>query len=204
MQQALWLRKTADKGGYYNFDGQSSAQGLPALAHEVSRITSGFGSRKAPILGYQRDPEGVDCGAPTGTPVRTIGDGVVGLCRRAARLRQRVQIKHCNQDSTLYAHLSEIDVKVGDSVAQGETVGRVGQTGWATGLHLHFGIPRRQQAGQPERRWPAQRDFVPVSPGGKAAFAKLAAGMKLQLTAAATTPANFEEAARAAPAAGLS
>lgn len=194
VHQALWFKEDgADKGGYYNFDGQSLRKAYLLSPMEVSRITSGFGSRKHPILGYQRDHKGVDYGAPTGTPVRTIGDGVVTFAGVQHGYGNVIQIKHRNQDSTLYAHLSEIDVKVGDNVAQGETVGRVGQTGWATGPHLHFEFRVANEPVNPSEVLAEQRDYVPVSPGGKAAFAKLAAGMKLQLTAAAnTTPANFE------------
>ena len=105
-----------------------------------------------------------------------------------------IQIKHRNaKESTLYAHLSRIDVKVGDNVMQGETIGAVGSTGVSTGPHLHFEFRIDNAPQDPAEVLAEQREYVPVSPGGKAAFARLASGMKLQLASASEiTRVSFE------------
>ena len=76
--------------------------------------------------------------APIGTPVRSVGDGVVDFAGRQNGYGNVIEIKHSNQRSTLYAHLSRIDVRQGQRVEQGQRIGAVGATGWATGPHLHF------------------------------------------------------------------
>ena len=107
---------------------------------EFSRVTSGFAMRMHPILNTWKQHNGVDYGAPTGTPVRTIGDGVVEFAGWQNGYGNVVHIKHGNDLSTVYAHLSRIDVAKGTKVEQGGTIGAVGQTGWATGPHLHFEV----------------------------------------------------------------
>jgi murein DD-endopeptidase MepM/ murein hydrolase activator NlpD len=94
--------------------------------------------RMHPILQRMRAHSGVDYAAPTGTPVRSVGDGVVDFAGWQNGYGNVVQIKHGNERSTVYAHLSRIDVRVGQRVEQGARVGAVGATGWATGPHLHF------------------------------------------------------------------
>ena len=161
---------------------------------EVSRITSGFGMRNHPVYGYSREHAGTDYAAPTGTPVRSIGDGSVSFAGVQNGYGNVIQIKHRNgKDSTLYAHLSRIDVKVGDNVMQGENIGAVGSTGVSTGPHLHFEFRINNEPQDPAEVLAEQREYVPVSPGGKAAFAKLASGMKTQLAAASEiTRGSFE------------
>ena len=105
---------------------------------EFSRVTSGFAMRFHPILQTWRAHLGVDYGAPTGTPVRTVGDGVVEFAGVQNGYGNVVQVEHGNDRSTLYAHLSRIDVRKGQRVEQGQRIGAVGATGWATGPHLHF------------------------------------------------------------------
>ncbi len=193
--QAIWFKEAgASKGAYYSFDGQSLRKAYLLSPLEVSRITSGFGLRTHPVYGYSREHSGVDYAAPTGTPVRTIGDGKVEFAGVQGGYGKVVQIRHRNgKDATLYAHLSRIDVKVGDNVMQGETIGAVGTTGVSTGPHLHFEFRIDDQPQNPVEVLAEQREYVPVSPGGRAAFAKLAAGMKLQLASAgAITQASFE------------
>jgi len=184
--QAIWFQEQgAPKGAYYSFDGQSLRKAYLLAPLEVSRITSGFGMRQHPVYGYGREHSGVDYAAPTGTPVRTIGDGKVEFAGVQSGYGNVIQIQHRNsKDSTLYAHLSRIDVKVGDNVMQGETIGAVGSTGVSTGPHLHFEFRIDNQPQDPVEVLAEQREYVPVSPGGKAAFARLATGMKLQLAAA--------------------
>ena len=146
------------------------------------------------MLGYKREHRGVDYAAPTGTPVRTIGDGKVEFAGVQSGYGNVIYVKHRNaKDTTVYAHLSRIDVKTGDNVMQGERIGAVGQTGVATGPHLHFEFRINNEPNDPTDILAAQRESVPVSPGGKAAFAKLSAGMKLQLSAAGNiTNSTFE------------
>lgn len=193
--QAIWFKEQgATKGAYYTPDGQSLRKAYLLSPMRVSRITSGFGMRNHPVYGYSREHKGVDYGAPTGTPVRTIGDGVVTFAGVQNGYGKTIQIRHRNaKDSTLYAHLSRIDVKVGDNVVQGETIGAVGTTGVSTGPHLHFEFRIDNQPQDPTEVLAEQREYVPVSPGGKAAFAELAADMKTQLAAAThITRSSFE------------
>jgi len=193
--QAIWFKEAgASKGAYYSFDGQSLRKAYLLAPMEATRITSGFGMRSHPVYGYSREHTGVDYAAPTGTPVRTIGDGTVSFAGVQNGYGNVIQIKHRNgKDSTLYAHLSRIDVKVGDNVMQGETVGAVGSTGVSTGPHLHFEFRINDTPQDPTEVLAEQREYVPVSPGGKAAFAKLSAGMKMQLAAASEiTRGSFE------------
>lgn len=183
--QALWFQEAgADKGAYYNFEGQSLRKAYLVAPLPVLRITSDFGTRRHPILGYTHEHTGVDYAAATGTPVRTIGDGVVTFAGVQGGYGNVVYIRHRGKDSTVYAHLSRIDVKVGDNVMQGETIGAVGSTGRSTGPHLHFEFRVDNQPVNPVTALAEQREFIPVSPGGKAAFAKLAGEMKMQLAAA--------------------
>jgi len=193
--QAIWFKEAgASKGTYYSFDGQSLQKAYLLAPMEATRITSGFGVRSHPVYGYSREHTGVDYAAPTGMPVRTIGDGTVSFAGVQNGYGNVIQIKHRNgKDSTLYAHLSRIDVKVGDNVMQGETVGAVGSTGVSTGPHLHFEFRINDAPQDPTEVLAEQREYVPVSSGGKAAFAKLAAGMKMQLAAATEiTRASFD------------
>ena len=193
--QAIWFKEQgATKGAYYTPDGQSLRKAYLLSPMEVSRITSGFGMRNHPVYGYSREHNGVDYAAPTGTPVRTIGDGVVTFAGVHNGYGNVIQIRHRNaKDSTLYAHLSRIDVKVGDNVMQGEKIGAVGSTGVSTGPHLHFEFRIDNTPQDPTEVLAEQREYVPVSPGGKAAFAKWSSGMKMQLTAAGEiTRSSFE------------
>jgi murein DD-endopeptidase MepM/ murein hydrolase activator NlpD len=105
---------------------------------EFSRVTSGFAMRIHPILQRMRAHMGVDYGAPTGTPVRVVGDGVVGFAGWQNGYGNVIEVRHSGDRSTLYAHLSKINVRVGQRVEQGQHIGAVGATGWATGPHLHF------------------------------------------------------------------
>jgi murein DD-endopeptidase MepM/ murein hydrolase activator NlpD len=184
--QALWFQENgAAKGAYYSFDGQSLRHAYLLAPLAVSRVTSGFGMRNHPVYGFSREHTGVDYAAPVGTPVRTIGDGTVVFAGVQHGYGNVIQIKHRNnQDSTLYAHLSRIDVRVGANVAQGDTIGAVGVTGVTTGPHLHFEFRINNQPKNPAEVLADQRVNEPVSPAGMAAFAQLAAGMKQQLSAA--------------------
>jgi murein DD-endopeptidase MepM/ murein hydrolase activator NlpD len=142
---ALWFEpggqqagSNAPKGGYFGIDGRSKRKAFLASPMEFSRVTSGFAMRFHPILKSWRQHLGVDYAAPKGTPVRSVGEGVVEFSGVQSGYGNVVEIKHGNERSTLYAHLSRIDVKKGQRIEQGQLVGAVGSTGWSTGPHLHF------------------------------------------------------------------
>ena len=108
---------------------------------EFSRITSGFTmARFHPILQEWREHKGIDYAAPTGTPVRTTADGVVTFAGWQNGYGNVIFVRHQGAYSTVYGHLSRVapELKVGAKVAQGDTIGYVGMTGWATGPHLHY------------------------------------------------------------------
>ncbi len=135
---AVWFAQGGERGSYFDLNGRSKRNAFLASPMEFSRVTSGFAMRLHPIFQTMRAHLGVDYAAPTGTPVRAVGDGVVTVATRQNGYGNVVEIKHGGDRSTLYAHLNTIDVKVGQRVEQGQTIGGVGATGWATGPHLHF------------------------------------------------------------------
>jgi murein DD-endopeptidase MepM/ murein hydrolase activator NlpD len=107
---------------------------------DTIRITSAFGMREHPILGYSRMHAGIDFGAPQGTPVYAAGDGVVEKAAWTNGYGRWLQIKHPNGFETGYGHLSRWAVKQGQHVRQGQVVAYVGSTGLSTGPHLHYEI----------------------------------------------------------------
>jgi len=181
--QALWFQEQGQKGGYYTLDGQSLRRAYLASPMEFSRVTSGFKMRFHPILQTWRAHLGVDYAAPTGTPVRSVGDGVVDFAGVQNGFGNVVFVKHRNNHTTVYAHLSRIMVKRGQSVAQGQNVGAVGSTGWATGPHLHFEF-RVNGGHQDPMTIARQSEAVPVSAAARPAFDKLAQSVRMQLGAA--------------------
>ena len=96
--------------------------------------------RMHPILNTWKQHNGVDYGAPIGTPVHAAGDGEIVFAGRQNGYGNVIQVRHGNERLTVYAHLSRIEVAKGQRVDQGAIIGAVGQTGWATGPHLHFEV----------------------------------------------------------------
>ena len=174
------------KAAYYTPDGQSLRRAYLTSPVAFSRITSGFSMRFHPILQSWRAHRGVDYAAPTGTPVRTVGDGVVDFAGWQSGYGNVVIVRHRNNQSTVYAHMSRITVRRGQSVAQGENVGLVGATGWATGPHLHFEF-RVSGVFQDPLTVARHSESVPVSSAARPSFLKLAQGLRIQLGAAAGT-----------------
>ncbi len=173
------------KGGYYTLDGQSLRRAYLASPMEFSRVTSGFKMRLHPILQTMRAHQGVDYGAPTGTVVRSVGDGIVDFAGVQNGYGNVVILKHRNNHSTLYAHLSRINVRKGETVGQGENIGAVGATGWATGPHLHFEF-RINGVFHDPLTIARENETVPVSASAKPAFARLASENRVALSAAAS------------------
>ena len=157
LHQAMWFQEPGTKGAYYTLDGKSLRRAYLASPMEFSRVTSGFAMRFHPILHKWRAHLGIDYGAPTGTPVRTVGDGVVEFAGVQNGFGNVVIVKHRNTDQTLYAHLSRIDVRHGQGVTQGQNIGAVGATGWATGPAPALRVPRQRRAPGPEEHCPPQR-----------------------------------------------
>ena len=190
--QAMWFQPpgqdaagTPLKGGYYTLDGQSLRRSFLSSPVEFSRISSGFSMRFHPVLQTWRAHNGTDFAATTGTPARTIGNGVVEFAGVQNGFGNVVFVKHRNNMETVYAHLSKINVQVGQAVTQGQTIGLVGATGWATGPHLHFEV--RVNGVQHDPMTVArQSDVVPVPAAALPQFRQLANGFRNQLQAAAT------------------
>ncbi len=177
--------KPAAKGAYYTLDGQSLQRSFLTSPLAFSRVTSGFKQRFHPILNRWIAHLGVDYGAPTGTPVRTVADGVVEFAGVQNGFGNVIFVKHHNNTVTVYAHLSRIDVKRGQSVTQSEPIGAVGSTGWATGPHLHFEF-RVNGVHQDPLTVAHTSESLPVSTQAKAEFDRLAANVRIELAAASS------------------
>jgi murein DD-endopeptidase MepM/ murein hydrolase activator NlpD len=190
---AIWFPTDAGKGAYFDLEGRNKRRSFLASPLEFSRVTSGFAMRMHPIFKEWRQHKGVDYAAPTGTPARSVGDGTVAFAGRQNGYGNVVEIRHSNERSTVYAHLSRIDVKPGQRVEQGERVGAVGSTGWATGPHLHFEF---KVSGQHQNPMAIARsaETVAVAPERRARFEQLAtqAGQQLSVAATATAGRYFE------------
>ncbi len=131
------------KTDYFDSKGESIRRALLRTPINGARITSSFGMRHHPVLGYSKMHKGLDYGAPTGTPVLSAGDGVVAFTKSQPRgYGKHIQVKHNSSHATLYAHLSRFasGVKPGSRVSQGQVIGYVGATGMATGPHLHYEV----------------------------------------------------------------
>ncbi len=135
---AVWFQEGSGKGAYFDLQGQSKRRSFLSSPLEVSRVTSAFAVRFHPILRTWAQHNGIDYAAPMGTPVRSVANGVVDFAGWQNGYGKVVSLDHGNQRSTLYAHLSRIDVQQGQKISQGAILGAVGATGWATGPHLHF------------------------------------------------------------------
>ena len=191
--QAMWFQSSgpdsqgvASKGGYYALDGTSLRRAFLSSPVEFSRVSSGFAMRFHPILKQNRPHLGTDFAASTGTPARTVGDGVVEFAGVQNGYGNVIFVKHRGNTETVYAHLSKVLVKRGESVSQGQTIGLVGSTGWATGPHLHFEV-RTNGVQHDPMKMAQQSETIPVPAAAKPAFDRLAQQAKMALAAAAGT-----------------
>ena len=137
------------RNGYYAPDGNNLRKAFLRSPLEFSRVSSGFGMRMHPIAKAWRAHQGIDYAAPTGTRVRAVGDAFVDHAGPRGGYGNVVILRHNGQYTTVYAHLSRIAVKRGTRVGQNDTIGFVGQTGWATGPHLHYEFRVGGQARNP-------------------------------------------------------
>jgi hypothetical protein len=120
---AMWFKDGEAKGGYFGLDGQSKQRSFLASPLEFSRVTSGFSMRMHPILNSWKQHNGVDYGAPVGTPVRTVGDGVVEFAGWQNGYGNVVHVRHSNERSTVYAHLEPGRRREGQKVDIGTIIG---------------------------------------------------------------------------------
>ena len=182
--QAMWFRPEGQtKGAYYTLDGKSRTQAFLATPVEFSRISSGFGMREHPIQRDWRAHQGTDFAAPSGTKVRTVGDGVVSFAGVQNGYGNVVFVDHANNQTTVYAHLSRMDVQKGQRVEQGDAIGAVGQTGWATGPHLHFEYRVNGEQRDPLTIAQAVEGAQPLTKATREQFDKQAAQMRIELAA---------------------
>ncbi|MEL0144665.1 MAG: peptidoglycan DD-metalloendopeptidase family protein [Alphaproteobacteria bacterium] len=132
---------------YFNAKGESVRKALMKTPIDGARLSSRFGKRKHPILGYTKVHAGVDFAAPSGTPVYAAGDGTILEARRKGTYGNYVQIRHNSSYSTAYAHLNAFarGVRKGKRVRQGQVIAYVGTTGRSTGPHLHYEVHRDGQ-----------------------------------------------------------
>lgn len=124
---------------YYDTKGRARKKPFLRSPLKFSRVTSGFNrNRYHPVLKKRRPHNGVDFGAPTGTPVHAVGDGRVTFSGTNGGHGRFVKLDHAGPYASSYSHLSRLNVKKGQRVRQGQVIGYVGSTGLATGPHLHY------------------------------------------------------------------
>ncbi|MEM7429656.1 MAG: peptidoglycan DD-metalloendopeptidase family protein [Pseudomonadota bacterium] len=136
---------------YYDKNGRSATKSLMMTPISGARISSRYGMRKHPILGYSKMHTGVDFAAPYGTPIKAAGSGVVEVARRVGAYGKYIRIKHRSSYKTAYAHLSRYarGIRPGRRVRQGQIIGYVGSTGRSTGPHLHYEVIRGKRRVNP-------------------------------------------------------
>lgn len=183
-----WRGRSKEKGYYrfaeqdgrsdfYDATGQSAKRLLMKTPIDGARLSSRFGTRKHPILGYARAHKGVDFAAARGTPIKAAGDGVIERADRYGSFGNYVRIRHANGYQTAYAHLNGFarGIRKGKRVDQGDIIGYVGTTGRSTGPHLHYEVHLHGTAVNPQTlkiatgkeltgaelaRFKAQRDMI--------------------------------------------
>ena len=144
---SLYRYKTPDDGftDYYTATGQSVRKTLMRTPIDGARLTSRFGKRRHPILGYTKMHRGVDFGARRGTPIMAAGNGVVEMAGRNGAYGNYVRIRHNTEYKTAYAHMKGFakGIRKGKRVKQGQVIGYVGSTGRSTSPHLHYEVHKK-------------------------------------------------------------
>ena len=170
VHQAVWYQPHGESGSYYGFDGRSMRRAFLKAPLQFTRISSVFGGREHPILKIWKWHTGVDYAAPTGTPIRATADGVVKFVGQQTGYGNAIELKHQGVYSTLYGHMSAFahGIKAGQTVTQGQVIGYVGMTGWATGPHLHYEFRIAGVAHDPLHV--AMPDSVPIAHDQLASF----------------------------------
>ena len=188
--QAMWFQNptAADKGAYYTLDGKSLHPDYLSSPVTHVHITSGYQMRYDPIQHSWKMHEGIDFAGPIGTPVHAVADGVVTFAGVQTGYGKVVNIMHPpgadGSHMTVYAHLSKITVRQSEKVGEGETIGLLGESGWATGPHVHF---EYRVNGVPENPVliARQNNTLRLTAAVRPAFDRLASSMRMQLADAA-------------------
>ena len=138
----IYMHKINDKVEYFDAKGNSVRKSLLRTPINGARVSSGFGMRRHPILGYSKMHKGVDFAAPIGTPILAAGSGTIVYMAKKGGYGNYVQIMHNGDYSTAYGHASRFNKKFrnGSKVKQGDIIAYVGSTGRSTGPHLHFEV----------------------------------------------------------------
>jgi murein DD-endopeptidase MepM/ murein hydrolase activator NlpD len=176
--QSVWYEDpVTHQGGYYSLDGKALKKAFLKSPVAFNRISSGFSMRVHPVFGTWKKHEGVDMAAPMGTPIKASGDGVVDFVGTQNGYGNFVVLKHWSNYSTAYGHMSRFasGLHRGQKVSQGDVIGYVGTTGWATGPHLHYEFRIGGQATDPMALKNLQQQ--PLSPGEMNRFKMAAAEM---------------------------
>ena len=139
---ALYQYETDKFSGYFYVNGKSAEKALMKTPINGARLSSPFGMRKHPILGYNKKHLGTDFAAPLGTPIMASGTGTIVKAQWCGGGGNCIKIKHNSTYSTIYAHLSKFasGIKSKTKVKQGQIIGYVGSTGLSTGPHLHYEV----------------------------------------------------------------
>ena len=194
-QQAMWFRhegasgqgknaaRTGAAGAYYSMDGKTLTRGY-IMPLENGRLTSGFAMRLNPVLNRMTAHQGVDYAAPPGTPVVAVANGLVDFAGSQNGYGNVIFIDHGRGHVTVYAHLSTMNVKKGQRVSQGQHIGGVGATGWATGPHLHFEFRVNGVHQDPLEMARSSPNGASVAEAALPAFRQTARLMRQQLEAA--------------------
>jgi len=166
-----WLFE--DKKGrenFYDADGKTAKRKLRATPVNGARLSSSFGRRRHPILGYRKMHSGVDFAAPRGTPILAAGSGTVERANRYGGYGNYIRIRHTDGYKTAYAHLQKFarGVKAGAYVKQDQVIGYVGTTGRSTGPHLHYEVIHHGKKINPRRL--SQLSGKPLSKNQHPAF----------------------------------
>ena len=193
--RVVLFEDSTGEGEYYTPDGKSLKRAFMRSPLEFSRVSSGFSlSRQHPVFGDWRAHRGVDFPAPHGTPILATCEGVVEFAGQQNGYGNVVELKHYNQFSTLYAHMSAYapDIRKGAHVKQGQVIGYVGATGWATGPHVHYEFKVAGVQQDPQGK--AVPVAMPVVPGFRAIFEVTAKPLFAQLDMMRQTASavNFE------------
>lgn len=180
--EAYWFDDGSKHGGFYAPGGRSMKRAFLRSPLEYTRVSSGFSnSRTHPLFGYDAAHRGIDYSAPMGSKVRTIAGGVVEFSGWQSGYGNVVEIRHDSKHSTLYAHLQKFGPGVvkGARISQGDLIGYVGMTGWATGPHLHFEVKIAGRHANPlTAQFPGAE---PLGEGQREALAAVAAPLREQL-----------------------